>query len=477
MTILHVEDDPTYAALVARLLSNLRPGVEVRHVTTAAEAVRTAAAIAPVLVLLDHRLPDGDGMQVLDALRAARPALPVIFLTVMASPRLIVEALRAGASDYIVKDEDLPAVLPAAVRDTLSRMAQPARGEPAPRAGAPEAPGPLQTLVGPSSAMRHVRSLVRTASATTAPVLIEGETGTGKEVVARAIHALSARRSRPFVPVNCAAVPEALAESEFFGHARGAFTGAYREKEGLFEAAHGGTLFLDEIEDLPLTLQAKMLRVLQDLEYRPVGTSATRRADVRVVAASNQSAARLLQERRLRPDLYYRLCVLSIVVPPLRSRLDDVPALAAYFLERFNARHGTRLGPLPAALVTRLRTATWPGNVRELENTLESLCVAADGTRRSLDEVVAELPRGGIAAGPLDERSRILHALEAHRWSRQAAARALGVSRVTLWRRMARLGIRNLMHSTPGDEPAAPSGGDWTATRVAERGHRAGCLR
>ena len=171
------------------------------------------------------------------------------------------------------------------------------------------------------------------------------------------------------------------------------------------------------------------------------------------------------------------LSLASIAVPPLRSRLDDVPALAAYFLERFNARHGTRLGPLPAALVTRLRTATWPGNVRELENTLESLCVAADGTRRSLDEVVAELPRGGIAAGPLDERSRILHALEAHRWSRQAAARALGVSRVTLWRRMARLGIRNLMHSTPGDEPAAPSGGDWTATRVAERGHRAGCLR
>ncbi len=479
MTILHVEDDPTYAALVARVLADLRPRVDLRHVTTAAEALRTAAAIAPVLVLLDHRLPDGDGMQVLDALHAARPALPVIFLTVMTSPRMIVEALRAGASDYIVKDEDLPVVLPGAVRETLSRMGQPARAETAPRAGAIEAAaaGPLHTLIGESSAMRHVRSLVRTASATTAPVLIEGETGTGKEVVARAIHALSARRTRPFVPVNCAAVPEALAESEFFGHARGAFTGAYREKEGLFEAAHGGTLFLDEIEDLPLTLQAKMLRVLQDLEYRPLGTSTTRRADVRVVAASNQSATRLLQERRLRPDLYYRLCVLSIAVPPLRSRLDDVPALAACFLARFNARHGTRLGPLPAALVTRLRAATWPGNIRELENTLESLCVAADGNQRTLEEVVAELPRGGVSGGPLDERSRILHALEAHRWSRQAAARALGVSRVTLWRRMARLGIRDLMVSTPGDELAPPFDDDETAPRAADRCRRAGVLR
>jgi DNA-binding NtrC family response regulator len=451
MTILHVEDDPATAALVARLVSDVRPDIEVRHVTTAAEGIREAAATRPALVLLDHRLPDGDGLQVLDALHAARPSLPIIFLTVMASPRMIVGALRAGASDYIVKNEDLPVVLPRAVRDTLARTVE--SGE-AGRAGHTQATRrnatgsttcePLRALVGTSVAMDHVRSLVRTAAATTAPVLIEGETGTGKEVVARTIHGLSARRGRPFVPINCAAVPEALAESELFGHARGAFTGAYRDKEGLFEAARGGTLFLDEIEDLPLPLQAKMLRVLQDLEYRPVGTSATRRADVRIVAASNQNAAELVHERRLRPDLYYRLRVLSILVPPLRTRLEDLPALAGHFLRRFNARHDTNLGPLPPALLRRLSTATWPGNVRELENTLESLCVAAEGNRRSLDAVVADLPRGSVSGGPVDERSQILNALEAHRWSRQAAARTLGVSRVTLWRRMTRLGIRGV---------------------------------
>lgn len=456
MTILHVEDDPAIAALVARLVSDMRSDLEVRHVTTAAEGIREAAARAPALVLLDHRLPDGDGLQVLDALHTARPSLPIIFLTVMASPRMIVAALRAGATDYIVKDEDLPVELPRAVRDTLARTGD---SEEAEQAGRPQtmrrsagvtAGEPLRALVGASMAMDHVRSLVRTAAATTAPVLIEGETGTGKEVVARTIHRLSARRARPFVPINCAAVPEALAESELFGHARGAFTGAYREKEGLFEAARGGTLFLDEIEDLPLPLQAKMLRVLQDLEYRPVGTSTTRRADVRIVAASNQNAAELLQERRLRPDLYYRLRVLSIMVPPLRTRLEDLPALAVHFLRRFNARHDTNLGPLPPALLRRLSTVSWPGNVRELENTLESLCVAAEGNRCSLDDVVAELPRGSVSGGPVDERNQILNALAAHRWSRQAAARTLGVSRVTLWRRMTRLGIRDVESGAQG---------------------------
>jgi transcriptional regulator with PAS, ATPase and Fis domain len=288
-------------------------------------------------------------------------------------------------------------------------------------------------------------------AATAAPVLIEGETGTGKELVARAIHVLGARRARPFLPVNCAAIPEALAESEFFGHARGAFTGAFREKDGLFEAGRGGTLFLDEIEDLPLPLQAKMLRVLQDMEYRPVGTNTSRRADVRIIAATNQSSARLLQERRLRPDLYYRLHVLSIVVPPLRLRREDIPALVDHFLARFNARNAIDLGPLPPAFLGRLCAASWPGNVRELENALEALCVAAHGSQRSLEATVGDLPRGTVSPAPLDERSRILYALETHRWSRQAVARSLGISRVTLWRRMVRLGIRNAAEQ---DHPA-----------------------
>jgi two-component system response regulator PilR (NtrC family) len=456
MTILHVEDDPNHAALVARLLSGLRTDFELQHVGTATEAVRAVTARQPALVLLDQRLPDGDGMQVLAKLRSAYPSLPVIFVTVIGSPRLIVQALRAGATDYVVKDQELSVVLPRVVSETLegakrSATATSGMGEPhhilprAPNSDAPrpEPTDPLTNLVGPSPAMTQVRAAVRMAAATVAPVLIEGETGTGKELVARAIHALGARAARPFVPVNCAAIPETLAESEFFGHTRGAFTGAYREKDGLFEAGRGGTVFLDEIEDLPLPLQAKMLRVLQDMEYRPVGTNTTRRADVRVIAATNQSSARLLQQHRLRPDLYYRLRVLSIVVPALRLRREDIPALAEHFLARFNARNSIDLGPLPPTFLGRLCAAAWPGNVRELENTLEALCVAAHGSQSSLEAIVSDLPHGTLSPAPLDERSRILHALEANHWSRQAVARALGISRVTLWRRMVRLGIRD----------------------------------
>jgi DNA-binding NtrC family response regulator len=454
MTVLHVDDDPIYTALVARLLATRGdPGLEIRSVATASEALRAVSRARPALVLLDYRLPDAEGLEVLAALRAAHPTLPVVLLTVMTAPQIIVGAVRAGATDYVIKDDTLASVLPRIVRELLERhdwnptTAHPPPAQPASAAADRAAPtDPLAALVGSSPAMAQIRRSVRMAASSPLPVLIEGETGTGKELVARAIHAASARAGRPLVPVNCAAIPEALAESELFGHARGAFTGAYREKDGLFEAARGGTLFLDEIEDLPLALQAKLLRVLQDFEYRPVGTNAPRRADVRIVAASNQSPVRLVQEGRLRPDLYYRLRVLSIVVPPLRLRREDIPALASHFVQRFEQRLGYELGPLPAPFLARLCRAQWPGNARELENTMEALCAAAHAARRSIAATVAELPRGSICPGPLDERSALLHTLESYRWSRQAAARALGISRVTLWRRMVRLGIRDASH-------------------------------
>jgi DNA-binding NtrC family response regulator len=452
MMVLHVEDDATHAAVVARLLAALHPRPEIRHVASGNEAVRLASTISPALVLLDYRLPDTDGLTVLTSLRKMHPTVPVILLTVVASPRLVVTALHAGAADFVVKDHALADALPDAIRRVLAAWGPPPPGPPraaperrasllAPTEPPPAAGDPLAALVGPSRAMAEVRAAVRIAAHGAVPVLIEGETGTGKELVARAIHALGPRRDRPFVPVNCAAVPEALAESEFFGHARGAFTGAYREKDGLFEAARGGTLFLDEIEDLPAPIQAKLLRVLQDFEYRPVGSTASRRADVRIIAASNQSARRLVEERRLRPDLYYRLRVLSIVVPPLRARRDDLPVLVTHFVERFATAHDVDLGLPPAAFLRRLCAAAWPGNVRELENTLESLCAAAHARGVRLDAVIAALPQGTISTTPLDDRTVLLHTLEAHQWSRQAAARALGISRVTLWRRMVRAGI------------------------------------
>jgi DNA-binding NtrC family response regulator len=452
MTVLHVDDDPIYTALVARLLATRGdPALEIRSVATASEALRAVSRARPALVLLDYRLPDAEGLEVLAALRAAHPTLPVVLLTVMTAPQIIVGAVRAGATDYVIKDDTLASVLPRIVRELLERhdwnpaAADPQLAQRPPSAATDRAAAtdPLAALVGSSQAMAQIRRSVRMAASSPLPVLIEGETGTGKELVARAIHAASARAGRPLVPVNCAAIPEALAESELFGHARGAFTGAYREKDGLFEAARGGTLFLDEIEDLPLALQAKLLRVLQDFEYRPVGTNTPRRADVRVVAASNQSPVRLVQEGRLRPDLYYRLRVLSIVVPPLRLRREDIPALASHFVQRFEQRLEHELGPLPAPFLARLCRAPWPGNARELENTMEALCAAAHAARRSIAATVAELPRGSICPGPLDERSALLHTLESYRWSRQAAARALGISRVTLWRRMVRLGIRD----------------------------------
>jgi transcriptional regulator with PAS, ATPase and Fis domain len=301
--------------------------------------------------------------------------------------------------------------------------------------------GPLAGLVGGSTAIEQVRELVRTAARTDAHVLIEGETGTGKEVVARAIHALGRRGPGPFVPVNCAAIPETLAESEFFGHARGAFTGAVQERPGVLHLADRGTLFLDEVEDLAPALQAKLLRVVQDHEVRPLGASTSRRVDVRIVSASNRDLAGMVEAGTFRRDLFYRLRVFAIHLPPLRQRREDVPVLIEHFVARFNRAQGTTFTvPGPAALKPLLEHA-WPGNVRELENVLESLLVLAQAGGVGLAEVIGRRETGAAAFG--DERVRILRVLDDNRWNRQRAAAALGISRVTLWRRMERHGIRD----------------------------------
>jgi two-component system response regulator AtoC len=341
-----------------------------------------------------------------------------------------VAALRAGATDYVVWPDG-----ECALGRALAQALDGPRG-----AGSP--PVPDDGLIGASRSMERVRVLVRTAARADAHVLIEGETGTGKELVARAVHALGGRAAGPFVPLNCAAVPEALAESEFFGHQRGAFTGAVEARPGALQLADRGTLFLDEIEDLPLALQAKLLRAVQDREVRPLGAATPRRVDARVIAAANRDLWEMVERGTFRRDLYYRLRVLSIQLPPLRQRREDLPLLIEHFIGRFNQRHGTTFAVPAGPSLRPLLEHGWPGNVRELENLLEGLLLLASASGTPLPELIAReaSPRAGLWA---DERSRILRVLDQHRWNRQRAAAALGISRVTLWRRMERHGIRD----------------------------------
>src|SRR5262245_49650339 len=425
MRVLVVDDDPSVATLCETLRAQ-DDALPRRAPAAAADRPGLLDAERAAVVVLGPAASDRpDLAQVIDAL-ASR--VPVVVVGRHDAAAAAVTALKAGAADYLtLAAPDLGARIVAA-----ARVPEPAAvDEPA-----------LAGLVGTSPAMQRVRGLVRTAARTGAPVLIEGETGTGKEVVARAIHALGARARAAFVPVNCAAVPETLAESEFFGHARGAFTGALESRPGALRLADGGTLFLDEIEDLPLSLQAKLLRVVQDGEVRPLGGSATRRVDARLVAASNRELWRMVETGAFRRDLFYRLRVLTIVLPPLRERGVDVPLLVGHFVAAFNRRHGTRFVTPPPAQLRPLLDHPWPGNVRELENTLESLLILAGTEQRDLAGVLRHAPaiEGGFWP---DERARILRVLNDHRWNRQRAAAALGISRVTLWRRMERHGIRD----------------------------------
>ncbi len=310
-------------------------------------------------------------------------------------------------------------------------------------------------MVGRSASMRRIFDLVQSLSESDATVLLTGESGTGKELVARALHQNSPRHSQPFVAVNCGALPGELLESELFGHVRGAFTGAVRDRQGRFELARGGTLFLDEVGDLSLPLQVKLLRVLQERTFERVGESTSRHSDARIIAATNRDLQREVREGRFRDDLYYRLRVVPIVVPPLRERREDIEPLALHLLARVSDRQGRSLILSPDALRVLLEYA-WPGNARELENALEyavAVCRGQTLHESDLPAEIREAPRAPVATassvavaassrpGDDAERERLRATLEAHRWSRADAAAALGISRTTLWRRMRELGL------------------------------------
>src|SRR5512138_3036987 len=352
-------------------------GYEVRAVGSGEDALRELAAHAYDLVLTDVRMPGMGGLALLAEIQRIHPELMVIVMSAYGSHDAAVAAMKAGAYDYLSKpfrpDEVVLVLRKAEERERLTRENRRLRRELASGFG-------LEHLVGPSDAMQAVLRQVRKLAPQRTTVLITGESGTGKELVARALHDLSPRAACPFVAVNCGAIPAELIESELFGHVKGAFTDAVRNKKGLVAEADGGTLFLDEVGELPLAMQVKLLRFLQEEEVRPVGDTRSTRVDVRVVAATARDLARAVEAGQLREDLYWRLNVVTLQLPALRDRLEDIPALAAHFLARY-ARLRPELSGLSftEGAMSALRAHRWPGNVRELEHAVERAVVLADG--------------------------------------------------------------------------------------------------
>ncbi len=369
-----VADDEENIRLVLQTLLR-RHGYDVEAVASGEAALESAAREAPDFILADVRMGGMSGIELTRALNEQGIDATVIVMSAYGSVELALEAMKAGAYDYVAKpfkqDEVLLALRKAEERESLRRENR------ALKAQVREA-ATFEEMIGKSEAMREVYRVVDKAAGYDTTVLIQGESGTGKELVARALHSRSPRASSQFVAINCGAIPESLLESELFGHRRGAFTGAHADKPGLFEEAHQGTLFLDEIGELPLATQVKLLRVLQEGTLRRLGDTRDREVDVRVVAATVRDLPEEVEEGRFREDLFYRLNVLTIHVPPLRHRRDDLPLLIDFFLERNNTRLGTRIRGLDAAAKKRLIAYHWPGNVRELENVVERAMVLAE---------------------------------------------------------------------------------------------------
>jgi two-component system response regulator AtoC len=392
-SILIADDEESIRHMLVVLLSDR--GYEVRAVGDGEEALRELSSRDYDALVTDVRMPKMNGLELVRAAQAASPETTVIVMSAYGSHDLAIEAMKAGAYDYLGKpfrpDEVLLVLRKAEERERLRLENSRLRREIA------RARGPLQ-LVAESAAMKDVLRVLQKVAPTGTTVLIEGESGTGKEVVARALHQLSPRAERPFVAVNCGAIPEQLIESELFGHAKGAFTDARTAKRGLFEEADGGTLLLDEIGELPLPLQPALLRVLQEGEVRRVGDARSAKVDVRVLAATNRDLAQLVKAGGFREDLYYRLNVVGLKLPPLRERTEEIPQLAARFLARHAERLGLPLRKLSARAMELALRYRWPGNVRELENALERALVLSDD-----DEIEPDALPGALRASAAPE--------------------------------------------------------------------------
>ncbi|ROR32324.1 sigma-54-dependent transcriptional regulator [Inmirania thermothiophila] len=431
--LLVVDDEPGICNFLRRALERHSVRVETAVDAEEGEALRARSHFD--VILADIRLPGRSGVEWAESLRAQGVRADIIFMTAYADLDTAVRALRAGAADFILKPFRIEQVL-AAVERCLERRRLARENFVLRREGGR---GALEELVGTSRAVRELDTLVRRIAPTPATVLLQGESGTGKELVARAIHRASGRRGG-FVPVNCGSIASELLESELFGHAKGAFTGAHEAREGLFSVADRGTLFLDEIGEMPLAMQAKLLRAIEERRIRPVGADREVPVDVRIVAATNRNLAEEVHRGRFREDLYYRLNVVALTLPALRERREDIPLLAEHFSRRLAAELGLDPIPFAAADLEALQRHDWPGNVRELRNLIERCLLLGTLPAQALGAGAAQTGEGGYDAGlPLREveRRHILHVLEAAGGNKSEAARRLGISRKTLERKLA----------------------------------------
>jgi len=439
--VLVVEDDAVARDLLVEVLRG--EGYSVRFAASAEDALVRAAESRPDVVVTDIRLDGMDGIELMRRLRQADPAVQTIVVTAFGSLETAVEAIHSGAFDYMSKPFSM---------EEVSRMvrraveAQKAAGEVSIQRG-----GADRRMVGRSDAMTQVyKSIARVAPLMTS-VLIQGETGTGKELVARAIHDAGLRAGGPYVAINCPSLPEGLLESELFGHVRGAFTGASADRPGLFEAAHEGTILLDEIGDMPLSVQAKLLRVLETSEVRRVGSSSVQLVDVRVLAATNCDLERAARSGEFREDLLYRLNAVTIHVPPLRERREDIPLLVDHFLRQFASGSPRGVPQVSEAAQAALRRHSWPGNVRELAHVIERAVALSRGMRIEAEDLPSVIRHGAerrndVPSSSLQtldevERAHILSVLKSVAGVRRRAAAILGIDRKTLYRKLLRYGL------------------------------------
>ena len=443
--ILIVDDEASARTGLARLLK--QADYEVAVAGDGVEALEVAADVAPDVVVTDLRMPNMDGMTLLAKLREQDADLPVLVTTAFADVNAAVEAMRKGAADFLTKPIDFD-VLALAIERSLEQRAIKVEAENLRRHLRERDGEGLQGLTGSSPAMQKVYRVARQVAGSRATVLITGESGTGKGELAKAVHALSPRNKTPFISLHCAAIPETLLEAELFGHEKGAFTGADKRRVGRFEQAAGGTLFLDEVGDIPPLMQVKLLRVLQERAIERIGSGTTIPVDVRLIAATNRDLATEVREGRFREDLYYRLNVVHIEMPPLRLRGADVLSLANFFLQRFARENHKPIDSFSDAARTKILGHRWPGNVRELENAVERAVVMCEGTQIDAEDLPFDAAQP--IQGPLRipgstmaeiERHAILSTLEATQGSTSRAAEILDISVRTIQYRLGEYGL------------------------------------